>query len=152
MVAMGIAKNMLKTGLMFGAIGVILACAAPYIGVGLGLVESVAAANTVLGSFTSTAAYTGAFFGGFGALSVALQPAFDFVFGGHSQPAMAAPMAFKGKVLVPGVAPTIAMDEAPEQTQQAETQPPSTKYRDAILAEKAALAAAREQGKAPTIH
>ena len=66
--------NMLKTGLLYGAIGAVLAVAAPYLAAAVGI-EAVS-----LGAMTNPA-WLGVFFGGMGVLDAAIRPAFDWIFG-----------------------------------------------------------------------
>ena len=73
-------KSVLKTTLLFAAVGALVALAAPHVMAMLGIYQSAQAATVVLGTVANPAV-NGGIFGLFGAFSSGLGPVFDRVFG-----------------------------------------------------------------------
>ncbi len=71
--------NATKLGLLFFAVGAVLAAALPYVAVATGLAETTALATSTL--HIASPVWLGIIFGGFGVLDAALRPAFDYMFG-----------------------------------------------------------------------
>ncbi len=89
-------KNIIKTGLLFAAVGAMLALLAPAIGVGIGLEATYAEAAETL-ALTAKPLWMGAFFGTFGALNAAATPVFSRLFGDEAAQAPAAVVLIKEK-------------------------------------------------------
>lgn len=113
-------KDILKTTLMYAAIGVALGLAVPYLGPLVGITGT---ALTELGAANSPA-WLGLFFGAFGSLSAAVTPVFDAVFSNRSSPSAA-----------PELSPELAVEQLQLATTPAIAHNP-TKFRDLVDASR----------------